>query len=313
MAALLVAYAVIGFLIVPPIAKSQIVKLAARQFHRQATVDRVRFNPFTFTMVVGGFDLRDRDGGDLLKFDRLTVDLQLSGLFRRAWKFRIIRIERPQVVVRIAANGQLSVADLFAAATSPPSSSPARTPRIVVGQFKMDAGRVDYVDESRTPRFVETLDPINLDVREFSTIPDVTGDHGLTFGIGPDTRIRWTGRQMIEPLHLEGRCEVTGLSLPLLWRYAALAPGLELRDGRADISWSYEVRENADGLSLSISDAALAARDVALRPSAGGEDWLAVPLAEVRASKPPGRRRRWTSEISRSRGLGSRPLSKRTG
>jgi hypothetical protein len=290
-AAVLAVYAIIGFLVVPPIARSQIVKLASAKLHRQAAIRYVHFNPFTLTAVIGGFDLRDRDGTDLLKFDRLTVDLQLSGVFRRAWKFRLIGIERPQLVARIGSNGQLSVADLFPPPSAPPAPGPARTPRIIVGQFKMDYGRLDYVDESRTPRFAETLDPINLDVREFSTIPDVTGDHGLVFGIGPDTRIRWTGSQTIEPLRLEGRCEVTGLSLPLAWRYAAPAPGLELRDGRADISWTYDVRKEADGFSILIADAAVAARDIALRPAAGSEDWLTVPLAEVRgiSVKWPGR------------------------
>ncbi len=283
-AAIIAVYAVIGFLIVPPVAKSKIVKLAAEKFHRQATINYVHFNPFFFKVVVGGFDLKDRDGSELLRFDRLTVDFQLSSLFRRAWTFKVIRIDRPQLTARIAADGRLSVADLIAAGNSPmsPAPAPARTPRIIVARFLMNSGRVDYVDESRTPRFAETLDPINLDVRGFSTIPNAGGEHGLTFGLGPDTRIHWTGRQTIEPLHLEGRCEVTGLSLPLLWRYAAPAPGLELRDGRADLSWSYDVRKVADGLNLAIADAVLAARDIALRPAAGGEDWLAVPLAEVK-------------------------------
>ena len=59
-------YAIIGFLAVPPIAKSQIVKIAAKQLHRRATIDHLSFNPFLFKLVVGGFDLRDRDGSDLL-------------------------------------------------------------------------------------------------------------------------------------------------------------------------------------------------------------------------------------------------------
>lgn len=278
----LAVYSVLGFLVVPPVAKSRIVKLAAEKFHRRATIDRLSFNPFTFTAAVGGFDLRDRDGSGLLKFDRLTVDFQLSSLFRRAWTFRVIRIERPRLVARIGADGRLSADDLFATGNKPPSPGAARTPRIIVGRFTMDSGRLDFVDESRAPRFAETLDSVNLDVRGFSTIPAATGDHGLTFGIGPDTRIRWTGRQTIEPLHLEGRCDVTGLALPVLWRYAAPAAGLELRDGRADISWSYDVRKEGDGLSLSIADAAVTARDISLRPGTGGEDWLVLPLAEVR-------------------------------
>ena len=97
--------------------------------------------------------------------------------------------------------------------------------------FKVFLG-VDYVDESRTPRFAETLDPVNLDVREFSTIPDVTGDHGLTFGIGPGTRIHWTG-----PLRSSGNASSTNHSWTVR-ETATSGTALSTYAARRAIYWS---------------------------------------------------------------------------
>ena len=81
-------YALFGFFLVPRIARAQIEKQARALLHREATVARVRFNPFTLRAVVEGLDLLDRDGADLFHLDRFTADFQASGVFKRAFRFR---------------------------------------------------------------------------------------------------------------------------------------------------------------------------------------------------------------------------------
>src|SRR5262245_16714187 len=73
-------YTLFGFFIVPRIIRSQIISRSQEQLHRVARVDDVRFNPFTLTTTVTGFHLADRDGVELIGFDRLLVNAQLRGL-----------------------------------------------------------------------------------------------------------------------------------------------------------------------------------------------------------------------------------------
>src|SRR5213594_3428666 len=132
-AAVVALYAIVGFSLVPIVARGRIEKLLSETLHRQATVARVRFNPFTLTCRLEGFDLRDRDGAPLLRFERFSVNLQISGIFRRAWRFREIVLEEPRAVVRILADGTLSIADLFApAGEQEPAAANRSFPRIVV-------------------------------------------------------------------------------------------------------------------------------------------------------------------------------------
>jgi uncharacterized protein involved in outer membrane biogenesis len=281
--AAIVLYAIVGFFIVPKIARTQIVKQSRALLHREAAVSRVRFNPFTLAAVVEGLDLKDRDGADLFHLDRLSVNFQLSGIFRWAFRFREIVLEGPQVVARIAADGRLSIADLFEKkADEPPPDPDSSLPRVLIDRFALRGGAAKFVDESRTPRFVEAIAPLDLELHGLTTIPDERGDHSITLGLEGGARVRWSGRQTVEPLKFEGKVDITDIRLARLWNYFAAANPLELSEGKADVSCSYDVRKGADGaISMAAKDLNVAVRELAVRPRSGGEDWLAVPLVAV--------------------------------
>jgi hypothetical protein len=288
-AAAVALYAIVGFFLVPLVARGQLEKILSETLHRQATVARVRFNPFTLTARIEGFDLKDRDGAPLLRFDRLTVNLQVSGLFRRAWRFRDILLEEPRGAVRILADGTLSIADLLAPAPPDPAAEKAADAppsRIVVDRFTLSGGAVDFIDRSREPLFTETFAPINLSVEDLTTIPDETGDHTLNLGIGKQARLTWSGRQTVDPLRLEGRVEITNISLPNLGNYALAGHRLEIREGTLDIAAAYDIARSADAtLSVALEEGSVTAHDLAVRPHGEAEDWLVVPRAEVRGAR----------------------------
>jgi uncharacterized protein involved in outer membrane biogenesis len=283
-AALLAVYALVGFFVVPPIARSQIVKLARTLLHREAAVERVRFNPFTLTGVIEGLDLKDRDGAPLFKVRRFEANLQLSGIFRRAWRFRSIAVEEPSLQVRFLADGKLSLADLFepAAATPAPEEKKSYLPRLIVDHFVLRRGRAEFADESRSPRFVQAFEPLNLQVRDLTTLPGESGNHTVTIGLGENSLVRWSGKQTVEPLRLEGRVEIAGIPLDRVWAYAAPGHPLDIVAGRSDIALSYEVRREAGGsFAAVLKDATVKARGITVRPRGGGEDWLVIPDVAV--------------------------------
>jgi hypothetical protein len=281
-------YAVVGFLVVPLAARGQLEKFLSESLQRQAAIERVRFNPFTLTGRIEGLDLRDRDGGPLLRFTRLTVNLQVSGLFRRAWRFREIVLEEPRGAVRILADGTLSIADLFVPAEpEEPAAEEQPHTRVIVDRLTLQGGALDFVDRSRVPAFIETFEPINLSVDDLTTIPDERGDHTLSLGIGKQARLTWTGRQTVEPLRLEGRVEITSISLPHLGNYVLAAQPLEIREGMLDVAAGYDIaRAPEGGIAVALKEGSLTARDLAVRPRGGTEeDWLEVAGVEVRGAR----------------------------
>ena len=87
--AALLIYTLAGFFLVPWVVRNQIRDQARTRLNRDARVQDVRFNPFTLAATITGLTVADRDGTALFAVDRLTADLQVSGLFRRALRIQI--------------------------------------------------------------------------------------------------------------------------------------------------------------------------------------------------------------------------------
>ena len=67
--AAVVIYGLIGFFVVPVIAKKIIVDTARERTGREVTVEEVRCNPFTLSLSIRGFSFPDRPGSTMLSFD----------------------------------------------------------------------------------------------------------------------------------------------------------------------------------------------------------------------------------------------------
>lgn len=283
--ALLALYALVGFVVVPPIIRSQIVHQASTRLHRAVTVAKVRFNPFTLESRLIGFDLRDRDGTPLVAFDTLVVNHQLSSIVHRALVLKEIRLVRPTVTARIAPDGRLAVADLFEADTVVPAvadTAPASLPRLKVYALSISGGTITFIDDSRTPRYTELFEDLGLSLDGFSTLPAESGDHVLTVSFASGAEVRWTGTEVTQPLQLDGRIEISGARLSRLAQVLGDRMPLSVTSGTAGVTFEYRVTQASDGaLQAALSNGALDLRDIAMRPPNAVSDWFRLGRIEA--------------------------------
>jgi hypothetical protein len=266
----LTTYTLFGFFVVPRLIRSQIINQARTRLHREARVDDVRFNPFTFVTSIKGMVLADRDGADLLKVDYFLANLQLSGFFRRAVRFREVRIDRPFLNARILPDGRPSVADLIETESNTPvaqdSAEPFELPRLLIDRLILNAGGIGFNDASRTPVYESRFEPMDLDIRNLITIPDESGDHSITIGAENSAVLRWTGHQTIEPLRLTGKLDITGLPIARLWEYFGRSQPLDIYSGNVDISVPYEITRGGDKhLQANLKGVSVTIRSLAAR------------------------------------------------
>jgi hypothetical protein len=279
--ALVLVYALVGFFLVPRIIDSQIRTQARTSLHREARSASVAFNPFTLAATISGFTLSDRDGTDLLAFDRLLVDLQVSGLFRRAFRFREIRIDRPTVTARIMSDGKPSIADLMESPGTD-SSAPFQPPRVIVDRLMVSGGVVHFTDAARQPAYETRFEPLNLDVTDLITIPQEGGAHQVTVGVGDGAELRWSGQQTVEPLSFTGRLDIVGLDLHRVWEYAGHGQPVDVAAGRADLGLPYAIRREKDRqIHMTLDGATASIRTLTVKPRGSDENWLTIPELQV--------------------------------
>src|SRR5262245_65806771 len=87
-------YALAGFFLAPYLVQRYIPGYAVEQVGAQASIGRVRVNPFLLSLEASDFRLDYPPGRPIAAFGRLFVDFQLSSLFRRPWTFADVQVDR---------------------------------------------------------------------------------------------------------------------------------------------------------------------------------------------------------------------------
>ncbi len=284
-AVVVVVYAALGALLVPWILRGRILGATNAYLHRPATLNRVRFNPFTLKATLSGFDLRDHDGSRLLAFDTMVVNLSLASIPLRARVLDEFRLVRPLIVVRVESNGRLAIADILAerdTTTPPPEAGPSSPPRVQIARLSLEAGEVVYIDNSRSPRYEEDFTDLGVTVDGLSTLPNHTGDHVLTANFASGAQLRWSGQNTVRPLRLNGELNVTGVPLPKIAEVLGGGSELHLVRGVAEANFHYEVRQDSgQALQATVPSASLSATDLAVRPKDAAEDWAKLSRFSV--------------------------------
>ncbi|MGZ8231494.1 MAG: DUF748 domain-containing protein, partial [Burkholderiales bacterium] len=214
----LLLYTLGGFLLAPYLVERYLPSLAQEHLGRNASVEKVRINPYTLTFEASNFRLDGTAEKALLAFKRLFVDFQLSSLFRRAWTFADIRLEGADLALEIDRNGRLNLLDILDRLRKPPQPE-APPPRLVIDHLLVDDSRVGLTDLSGATSATAVITPIDLELSNLSTLADHEGRYTLDARLPGGGTLGWKGSVSIEPIASEGEITMKGLRLDTVWRF----------------------------------------------------------------------------------------------
>lgn len=275
----LVLYTVIGFLVLPAVIKWQLRKQLPAITHRQASVQQVLANPFTFSLTVRGLALNESDGRPFASWDEFYVNFELSSLFRWAWTFKEIRLVKPFGEVIIFKDGQLNLANLFASSTNapPPAEEKAGSvPRINIFALHVTNGFVAFEDRTRRRVFRTEYRPININLTGFTTRPGTDAPYSFRAESDAGRSIAWSGDLSFQPLHSKGTIEVTAVKFSRYQPYLDEFVRAQVTNGLADVQLAYRFEAGTNGLDLVVSNGVVRAEDLQVMDPDTGETVLAV-------------------------------------
>lgn len=276
--ALAITYLAGGLFLVPALLKWQLPAQVQQRLGATLTLGDIYFNPLTLTLEVNGISLRTVKEGTLLAADRLRADLELSGLFQRAWVFADVELDHPMLRIEYDKQGALNLQPLLAALQGPEPSPDKPPPRLLLQRLGVKNGRVDLVDQRLQAPLIARVSPISLDATGLGTLPSGVGNWQLAARSEAGEVLRAGGMLGLQPLALRATLELAGVQAGTLAR--ALHQQLALSNVagtlglRGDISAS--ITEN--GLTATVDKAELMVAALALK-SAGAA--IAVETAQL--------------------------------
>lgn len=287
--AALVVYTGAGFLLAPYLVRHYLPKIAAEQFKRQASVGEVRVNPFLLTFDARDFAFREQGGDPILGFKRLFVDFEVESLFRWAWTFADIRLEGPSVNLVVGKDDRLNLARIAdeLPKSEPPQrpAEPAPPPRLLLKHATLAGGVVKFTDLSNPTPASVTVEPLDLDLQNISTLPEARGPYGITAKLPGGGSVGWKGEISLHPITSSGTVRIDGFRPATAWKFFQDKLRLGEPAGEVDAEVTYRFAYASGNTALSADPIKVAVKGLALT-----EEGAPSPILQLASIDMPGAR-----------------------
>jgi hypothetical protein len=232
-------YSLIGFIVVPLVAKKQISSQVRNLTRCEAQVAKVRFNPYNFNVKLGGFVLLDRDADTLVTFDELYVNLAPLPLHKREVDLEAVHLLSPLIAARVRKDGSLNFVDLLpdsaaAAAAADSAAQEASTPWVIrVERVAVDGMVLSLNDASAHASIA--IDSLELAVRNFRSTKGDTMQFATRFVARDGGAVRLQGYALPFDGVFQTRVDVDSLVLTAASPYLAKFAYLDLQKGKLNV------------------------------------------------------------------------------
>lgn len=270
-------YALAGFFLAPYLIERYAPTYAEEKLGAQASIGRVRFNPFLFTLEAHEVSLRQSQAEPIVAIAHLLVDLELSSVIKRAWTFAEVRLEGLNLRLEIARNGDLNLAGL-AERLGPSKGGP---PRMVLQHVALADSQVSLTDLTGAVAASTTLYPIDIEIFDLATLPDSEGRYSLAATLPEGGTLAWRGRLSLRPLASDGELHLTGLRADTVWKFYRDRFKLEKPAGALTASARYDYSHGEGEAKLRLEEIVVHMAGLELVPAGGSAPILTLEALDA--------------------------------
>jgi len=285
----LLALWLVAWLAVPPIAKSQLQKIASQKLGRQVTVGKIDFKPWTLELTLNDLRIATADGSKpQVVVKRIYADGELQSILRLAPVIDAVRVEAPAIALTRLPDGHYDIDDILARLAPAPDAPPAKgePPKFAIYNIAISDGAFDFVDD--TVKRTHTLREFVLNVPFLSNLDskrEIKTEPKLGFVLnGSRFDSNAASTPFADNRKTDAHLKFDGLDLVPYLGYVPGGLPVALKAGKLDADLTIGF-EQAAAIGLKISGS-IGLREVKLDDAKGrdllGFDALKIGLADVR-------------------------------
>lgn len=242
---LVLLYAIIGFFVVPRVARDRMIKAIQVQYGVTATVDKIYLNPFDFEVEVTNLRIPADPLGasteNRLELGRLNLNLELFPLLQKRVVLKSFNLSNSQFNFTVYKNGHTnwtSVAE--GEAVSGPTAAKENESKpwvITLEQVELENIKLGLSDLTHVDPLNLPVGPINLIATNISTsLGSETSLEKLNILFGNSGRLQVGGKLSLEPLTADVQFEVSRLPMEFMTSYLSDKSRLAVKSGELNIN-----------------------------------------------------------------------------
>lgn len=273
-------YALLGFQLAPRILRSQAIAFVKNEYGRELAIGLVKVNPFLLQLEVHDLALPDADGSPMLGFRRLFVDFEVSSLWHRAYVFKDLDVEAPELRAVVRPDGSFNLGDLAPKEPAKPEPQPSELPAVWLKSLVVSAGSIEYSDLARSKPLERHFTPVHFSLKDFRTTPE---GGGFAFAATSESGegFEWKGRFGVAPtLSSQGEFRIRDLKAANIDEFLDDALPFALASGEIELGGSYDVAMG-DGLEARVSLPKINVTGLGLRARGADADWVELRGIDV--------------------------------
>lgn len=244
---LILLYALIGFLVLPAVVKSQLENVAKEKLQRQLSVGKVDINPFSLRMTLSDVKLNERESDAVFaSFETLTANISTQSLFRLAPVVQQIYLAKPTVHLVHKDAHHYNIDDIIAlVASQPPSDEPSR---FSAYNIQVEDGRIEFEDKPAAAKHV--VSELRLGIPFISSLPsqvDIFVEPLLSAKVnGAPLSVQGKARPFADPADAVVSFGLSDLEVTRYLGYLPFKPNVKVPSARLDLQLTASFQQPKD-------------------------------------------------------------------
>lgn len=314
---LLLIYSIVGFVILPLIAKPKIIDLVAQETNAQIEIGTIYFNPFLFKLKLSNVLLKNLQEEELISFEEFYVDFELYSLAKKAIHVDEITLIKPKISLVYNADKSFNLLKILKNQKSKKeeNSDSIEFPRVIVDSVDVKDGTLLYQDYTLKTPFTFSFHKIGFELEDLDTQESQVKDAKVRFyaTLGDGGFIDFRSKIIsLSPFLADGSLNFEASKLYTEWQYLQDMTNLEVADGKISLYTNYHLNLE-DKNETKIENLTLQVQKFRLKPKSQHHDMLNIKNFSVKNVKIEPFKQRVEIEKIALDGLGASAVRKGDG
>ncbi|WP_419764673.1 MAG: DUF748 domain-containing protein [Arcobacter sp.] len=265
-----IIYSLLGFFLIPYIAKDQIIKNLDNLLIYKSDLKKVSFNPYTLSIRVDDFSISKKDK-KIIAFDEIEVDFSLlKSIHESHISFKTLNIVKPYVNIVQDEDGNINLASILRPQEKKTEEKIEKnsTEKTDIPAFKISKTQIidanfvftQIFDSKKT---TTNINNFNYTFYDIGTFKNYLASHNLVTNINEDTKLYLDGGFRLTPFKMYGKVKLENLKSNEYIGYTKDLLNFQIGDPTLSLSFGYRV-DTTKELEVYIDNANLSLKNLKL-------------------------------------------------